>query len=138
MLQSHLTTTEQSGQTTPLPFIVSSETAPLSETAEMNLAQQEQADSVARLLTTLERDTQKRQKWSKRIAIGAAALFVTLLIVALAGEYTGHKISYGIVQLANVFNFCSYAVAKFFLNRNAALELTKVDDVRCVGALVDV
>lgn len=38
----------------------------------------------------------------------------------------------------NFINFIGYGLGKFFLNKNAAIELTTVEDIRCVGALVDV
>ena len=140
MRQSHLTTTEQSEQTTPLSFVVPLETALPSEVAEMSAAQQEQADAVAKLLTSLERDTKKRQKWSEMLAQAMGIFAVSMLVIMLiAWRVTGNAEGVlKIFQLVNVINLAGVALGKFFLDKNTALELTKMEDIRCVGALVDV
>ena len=140
MLQSHLTTTEQSEQTTLLPFAVSSETAPLSEVAEMSAAQQEQADAVAKLLAALERDTQRQRKWSRIAAYAAGTLFLIGLVIGLIEwRVSGHPGNwFRLLPLLNIINSASYGIGHLLLNETAAATLTKVDDVRCVGALIDV
>jgi hypothetical protein len=137
-LQSITTTAELNEQTAQTFSVVSPDIVAPSEVAETNVVQQEQADAVAKLLAALERDTKKRQKWSNRISIISGSLFLILLIISFCQQYFNNKNWFGLVQLGNLFNFCGCAIAKFFLNRKVALELTKVDDLRCVGALVDV
>jgi hypothetical protein len=143
-LQSIATTAEQSEKTAQTFSVVSPDIVTPSEAAETNVVQQEQADAVAKLLAALERDTQKRQKWNKRLDKISGLLLISLMVVTIGPSiltrHIGKAIS--VFVFANYINLLGFVLCKIFLeiflDKKAALEVTKVEDVRCVNALVDV
>ncbi len=102
--------------------------------------QQEQSEAVERLLAILERDSRKRQKWNKAIGYVYAACVWTFLIVGgLTWLITRHAMDWWpFVNLINLGNGLIWLSGFVLLNRKAAVELTTLDDVRCIGPLVDI
>ena len=140
MQQLQFTTAEQSEQTAQTFSVVPPETVTPSEVTETNALQQEQADTVANLLTSLERDIKKRRKWNRRHRIFSNAFILGAMAFLFLLWQTDTKISrWGV--LIHVVNFSSLMICsrcKRLLDKKAAMELTQLEDVRSVGALIDV
>ena len=101
----------------------------------------EQSEEVRKLLAALEQDTRRRRNWNQ-FTVAASALvslgfwivwgILWLLSKPAAGTWGDHLLSIYFVSVLG------WAVGSLFLNRKAAAALTTLDDVRCVGALVDI
>ena len=105
------------------------------------LEQQEQSEVVEKLLAALEQDTRTRKRWNET-TIKVFMVCMLVYVAAWGAAWLISKRVAGVFEDHLVFvqgvNALGWIVGSLFLNRKAAAELTMLEDVRCVGALVDV
>ena len=140
MQQFQATTTEQSDHTPLAAYVPPDGVALTPEQATEASKAEQQAAAVEKLLAALESDTQKRLKWNKVVSnVYMACVFVFLLVWILTSLITkngGWVSSY--FAWINLVNLLGWFLGLLFLNKKAAAELAGMDDIRCVGTLVDI
>ncbi len=107
----------------------------------------EQANSISpipteleELLTTLERDNRRRQRWAN-IILGAFAFSAVGLLVAsiiawwITGRFGGYLRYYNYLYLISL---AGWGLGAFCLNRGAVVKLAQRDDLRCIEPLINV
>ena len=99
----------------------------------------EQSAGVGKLLAALEQNTRKRKKWNGIVLNFYMACVIIFFLLMGIGWMSGHPlVPEGNFNYLNIINAFGWVLGVFLLDRKTAAQLTKLDDLRCVGALVEI
>lgn len=126
-----------------LPYIEvlppASDTAVIASSSKEGKVTSEQSAAVEKLLAVLEQNSRKRQKLSRITGALYLISIIIFFLLMVIGWISGHRFVHASdFNLLNIFNAFGAVLSVFLLDRKAAAELTRLDDVRCIGALVEI
>ena len=128
---------------TTLPRIEPSQcdsgTADVAMPLEADEVTSEESTIVEKLLAVMGRNTCKRKQWNSITSGIYTVIALVYISLRVIGWSTGRNyVSDEFLYIAGLFNIFGWAIGAFLLDRKAADQLTQLDDLRCVGPLIEI